>query len=140
MLRQRSFLGTTILSEAKDTYIKIVDRFPNDKTSIDSMKNLIAIYNYEKDYAKVKSWGNRLLATKNFENKSDIKEVKGLVTGSLFRSAKKMEDDGDLIAAADEYVKLAKQYPRSEYSDAALYNAGVIYEKAGDSDLAIRSL
>ena len=127
------------LSEAKDTYIKIVDRFPNDKTSIDSMKNLIAIYNYEKDYAKVKSWGNRLLATKNFENKSDIKEVKGLVTGSLFRSAKKMEDDGDLIAAADEYVKLAKQYPRSEYSDAALYNAGVIYEKAGDSDLAIRS-
>jgi len=127
------------LADARAVYEKIIDNNPNDKISIDSMKNLIATYNYEKNYDEVKRWGNRLLATKSFENKGDIKEIKGLVTGSLFRSAKKMEDEGKLAPAAEEYVRLAKLYPKSEYSDAALYNAGVIYEKTGDSALAIRS-
>jgi len=127
------------LAEARAVYEKIIDDYPNNKIAIDSMKNLISTYNYDKNYDEVKKWGNRLLATKNFEDKGDIKEIKGLVTGSLFRSAKKMEDEGRLAPAAEEYVRLAKQYPKSEYSDAALYNAGVIYEKTGDSTLSIRS-
>jgi tetratricopeptide (TPR) repeat protein len=127
------------LVDARATYEKIIDASPNDKVAIDSMKNLIATYNYEKNYDEVKKWGSRLLATKSFEDKRDIKEIKGLVTGSLFRSAKKMEDEGKLTSAAEEYIRLAKQYSKSEYSDAALYNAGVIYEKTGDSQLAIRS-
>jgi len=127
------------LSDARVVYEKIIENNPNDKISIDSMKNLIATYNYEKNYDEVKKWGNRLLATKSFENKGDIKEIRGLVTGSVFRSAKRMEDEGKLTSAAEEYVRLAKLYPRSEYSDAALYNAGVIYEKTGDLTLGIRS-
>ncbi len=127
------------LGEAKEIYKKIIDKFPEDKTSVDSMKNLIAIYNYEKDYDNVKIWGNKLLAAKDFNNKGDIKEVRGLVTGSLFRGAKKMEDEGNLVPAAEEYIRLASQYPKSEYSDAALYNAGTIYERTGDSTLAIKS-
>ena len=127
------------LEDARVVYKDIIEKFPNDKVTVDSMKNLIATYNYEKNYDQVRYWGNRLLATKTLEDKVDIKEIKGLVTGSVFRSAKKMEDSGKLVPAAEEYIRLAKQYPRSEYSDAALYNAGVIYEKTGDSALAIKS-
>jgi len=127
------------LEDAKNTYKDIIARYSDDKVSIDSMKNLVAIYNYEKNYDEVRRWGNRLLAAKNLSNKGDISEIKGLVTGSLFRSARQMEDEGKLAPAAEEYVRLAKQYPRSEYSDAALYNAGLIYEKEGDTASSIKT-
>ncbi len=113
-------------------YKNIVNKYPNSKFYGDSIRNLISIYNYKKDYKEVEYWSNKLLSSKNIATSSyNSEEIKSLMTGSVFKSAQKLESEGKSVAAADEYVRLAKQYPKSEYSDAALYNAGVIYEKTG---------
>ncbi len=126
------YFRNNMIDEAITGYKKVVEKYPNSKFYGDSIRNLIALYNYRKDYKEVEYWSNKLLSSKNIASSTyDSKEIKSLITGSVFKSAQSLENEGKDIAAADEYVRLARQYPRSEYSDAALYNAGVIYEKAG---------
>lgn len=126
------YFRNNMFDEAISEYKKVVDRYPDSRFYGDSIRNLIALYNYKKDYKEVEYWSNKLLTSKKVSSSSyDSKEIKSLITGSVFKSAQRLESEGKDIAAADEYVRLARQYPRSEYSDAALYNAGVIYEKAG---------
>ncbi|MFH1222863.1 MAG: tetratricopeptide repeat protein [Pseudomonadota bacterium] len=117
------------LDDAKKKYLQIIESFPEDKIVLDATRNMIAAYNYERDYSKVEEWSKKLLASQKLTGASEVQGVKSLITGSVFRKARQMEDNGQLDAAASEYTRLAKQYPRSTYSDAALYNSGLIYEK-----------
>jgi len=127
------------LEDARRVYKDIVDQFPDDKVALDAMRNTIASYNYEKDYPKVEEWSNKLLASRKLSDIGDVKDIKGLLTGAVFRRARQMEDNGELKGAAAEYIRLAKQYPKSEYSDAALYNSGLIYEKIGTPVPAVKA-
>ena len=135
------YFRNNMFDTAREKYSNVVELYPNDKVAVDSMRNMVASYTYEKNYSKVEEWSTKLLASKDFGNNvsSDTEEIKSLMTGSVFKSAKAMEQDGKYEDAANEYIRLAKQYPKSEYSDAALYNAGIIYEKVGDPTNAIRS-
>jgi tetratricopeptide (TPR) repeat protein len=118
--------------EARDRYQEIILKYPNEKIAVEATKNIIATYNHQGNYSKVEEWSKKLLASGGLGgSKKDVKQIQGLLTGSLFKSAQQLEEDNSLSEAADEYVRLAEQYPSSEYSDAALYNAGLIYEKLG---------
>ncbi|MCX6111799.1 MAG: tetratricopeptide repeat protein [Proteobacteria bacterium] len=135
------YFRNNMFDVSREKYENIVENYPNEKVATDSIRNMVASYTYEKNYPKIEEWSRKLLASKNFGVglSSDEEEIKSLMTGSVFKSAKKMEEEGRYEDAANEYIRLAKQYPKSEYSDAALYNAGLIYEKVGDPINAIRS-
>ncbi|MEI6079689.1 MAG: tetratricopeptide repeat protein [bacterium] len=127
--------------DARAKYKAIVEKYPNEKVATDSIRNIIASYTYQKNYPKIEEWSKVLLASRAFDRGmgKDEKEIQSLMTGSVFKRAKNIEDEGRYEEAAAEYIRLAKQYPKSEYSDAALYNAGLIYEKIGDPTEALRS-
>jgi len=126
------YFRNNMFDEAIVGYKNIIDKYPNSKFYTDAVGNLIALYDYRKDYKEVQYWSNKLLLSKNISSSSySPKEIKSLITVAAFKSAQKLESEGKNIEAADEYARLARQYPKSEYSDAALYNAGVTYEKLG---------
>lgn len=135
------FFRNNQFDEAREIYNEIINKFPNEKVALDSTRNMIALYTYESNYSKIEEWSKKLLASGNTDNSvnRDEREINSLMTGSVFKSAKAMEEEGRFDEAANEYIRLAKQYPKSEYSDAALYNAGLIYEKRGNPSSAIKS-
>ncbi|MEI6092811.1 MAG: tetratricopeptide repeat protein [bacterium] len=135
------YFRNNMFDEARGVYNEIIGRFPKEKVAVDSVRNMIAMYTYENNYTKIEEWSKKLLASGGMDKNinRDEKEINSLLTGSVFKSAKAMDEEGRFDEAANEYVRLAKQYPKSEYSDAALYNAGLIYEKRGNSSGAIKS-
>jgi len=125
---------------ARDYYKKIIINFPKERISIDSIKNIIASYNYEENYAQVQEWSNRLLKSGAIsKSKEEMNEIRGLLTGSLFKTAKQLENENKNLEAAEEYIRLANQHPNSAHSTAALYNAGFIYENLNKPLLAIQT-
>ncbi|MBN1115237.1 MAG: tetratricopeptide repeat protein, partial [Oligoflexia bacterium] len=134
------FFRNSNLEKAREQYLRIISKYPTEKIAVDATKNIIASYNYEGKYNMVEEWSKKLLASGSLaESGKDVSEIKGLLTGSLFKSAQKLEAENKLDEAATEYIKLSEQYPKSSYSDAALYNSGLIYEKLGKVDKAINS-
>jgi TolA-binding protein len=133
------YFRNNMFSESRGKYGLIIEKYPSDSIASDSMRNIIASYAHEKNYTEVEEWSKKLLASRMADKNAigDDREIKNLMTGSVFSSAKSMEEEGRYEEAASEYIRLSKQYPRSEYSDAAMYNAGLIYEKTGNSAKAI---
>jgi len=126
--------------KARDYYKKIITNFPKERISIDSIKNIIASYNYEENYSEVQEWSNRLLKSGAIsKSKEEMNEIRGLLTGSLFKTAKLLESNNKFIEAAEEYIRLANQHPNSTHATAALYNAGFIYENLNKPLLAIQT-
>lgn len=54
-----------------------------------------------------------------------------------FRFAKKLQDDGMFVAAAEEFLRFAERYPNSTLRDEALMGAGETYMRAGRAVLAL---
>jgi len=110
------YFRNNMFDTAREQYSKITESYPNDKVAVDSMRNIVASYTYEKNYSKVEEWSNKLIASKDFGNSTSRykEEIKSLMTGSVFKSAKRMEDEGKFESSANEYIRLAKQYPKSE--------------------------
>lgn len=128
-LKAEVFFRNNDFENARLYYKKIIANFPKERISIDSIKNIIASYNHEENYAEVQAWSKRLLKSGAIsKSKKEMTEIRGLLTGSLFKTAKQLESENKQVDAAMEYIRLANQYPKSSYSSAALYNAAFIYE------------
>jgi cellulose synthase operon protein C len=135
------YFRNNMFEKARKKYNEIIENYPKDKTASESIRSIIASYTYEKNYPKVEEWSKKFLALRSSDQDmgKDEDEIRSLMTGSVFNSAKGMEEEGRYEEAANEYIRLERQYPNSEYADAALYNAGLMYEKRGDANGAIRS-
>lgn len=128
-LKAEVFFRNNNFDEARKYYQKIIANFPKERIAIDSIKNIIASYNFEENYTAVQEWSTRLLKSGAIsKSKDELKEIRGLLTGSIFKTAKLLENENKFMDAAEEYIRLAKQYPNSNYASAALYNAAFIYE------------
>jgi TolA-binding protein len=85
------------------------------------------------------------------------KEIETSIAAVLYQKAEKSVKNGQFAQGAESYMALVKRFPRADFSDKALFEAGAAYESAGQnskaaetwmrmpreygkSDLAIRSI
>lgn len=115
------------LKNAEKSYNKITQLCPNTDIYVNSLKNLISIYNWQSNFSKVQELSAKLMKSKRFLKKKEKAHYKTLLTGALFKSAKNLEAEGKSIQAADKYVEIAKKHPRSKFASSALFNAAIIY-------------
>ncbi|MDR2580106.1 MAG: tetratricopeptide repeat protein [Fibromonadaceae bacterium] len=59
------------------------------------------------------------------------REVETSIAAVLYQKAERAVKAGQHQAGADAYVALVRRFPRAEFSDRALFEAGVAYENAG---------
>ncbi|GBU25453.1 hypothetical protein R83H12_02096 [Fibrobacteria bacterium R8-3-H12] len=64
------------------------------------------------------------------------KEIETSIAAVLYQRAEKAVKKGDHLAGADIYVTLVKRFPRADFSDKALFEAGVAYENGGQNSKA----
>ena len=61
------------------------------------------------------------------------KEIETSIAAVLYQRAEKAVKAGQFQVGADAYVALVKRFPKAEFSDKALFEAGVAYESAGQN-------
>jgi TolA-binding protein len=64
------------------------------------------------------------------------KEIETSIAAVLFQRAEKAVKNGQHAQGAEAYVALVKRFPRADFSDKALFEAGVAFENAGQSSKA----
>jgi len=64
------------------------------------------------------------------------KEIETSIAAVLYQRAEKAVKAGQFQVGADAYIALVKRFPRAEFSDKALFEAGVAYESAGQNTKA----
>jgi tetratricopeptide (TPR) repeat protein len=62
---------------------------------------------------------------------STAKEIENSISAVLFLRAEQAVKNGQHAAGADAYMALVKRFPRADFSDKALFEAGIAYENAG---------
>ncbi len=64
------------------------------------------------------------------------KEIETSIAAVLYQKAEKAVKNGQHAQGADSYIALVKRFPRADFSDKALFEAGVAYENSGQNGKA----
>jgi tetratricopeptide (TPR) repeat protein len=82
------------------------------------------------DYENVEFWARKLKGAKAFKSRQEQARLDRLILDSINKSGDKYAAAGKYEQAAGFYLRVAKEYPKSERAPVALFNAGVVFEKA----------
>jgi len=64
------------------------------------------------------------------------KEIETSIAAVLYQRAEKAVKKGDHLVGAEAYIALVKRFPKADFADKALFEAGVAYENAGQASRA----
>ncbi len=126
--------------DALRQFEKIVYKFPDSPLLVDAVKNVVHCFTMMNQYGQLYQWSEEVLKLPAGKNKEVEKLLRKILSGSLFKDAKALEKKGEYLKAAETYLELAKKYPEAEFTDKAIYNAGLLYEKVGNYFKAIKIL
>jgi tetratricopeptide (TPR) repeat protein len=133
-----------ISKDARKTLKDLIAKYPARAESADAAHDLVAdaLKRKDTDEAVALSQGflvNRPLLEAGKKTELE-KYLHAIVSREKFTSVQDIEKDQKYSKAAPEYEKLAAQSNDAEVAAKALNNAAVNYERAGDTDNAIRIL
>lgn len=135
----RLYYLTNNFDPAEKQFKEIVQSHPKTKFSEYSANLLLDIYNLKKDYAGLEKVGSELLADESIANAKLGQDIRSVLEKTSFKKAQDLEIEKKYLESAQQYRLFAKQNPKSELSDVALYNAGVNFERSSRNAEAIES-
>lgn len=129
----RLYYQTNHFDEAAAEFKDIVQKHPKTKYAEYSANLLLDIYNLRKDYAGLEKAGSELLAVPSIASSKAGSDIRGVLEKANFKKAQDLEVNKDYGGSAAQFEAFALQNPSSTLAVTALFNAGVNYERAGDS-------
>jgi TolA-binding protein len=135
-----------------ERYGEIIGRWPTTVVAQRAARTIITVFEIKEDWPNLNRWARtyrknkELVSTKQFAGDLDkiieiasYKEIQGIEAGG--QAAEKAGRAPEAAAVFDDvatrFVAYQEEFPSSEFSDKALYNATVIYNKAFKVDRAI---
>jgi TolA-binding protein len=123
--------------KSRKIYQKIIALDPRSSSAIDAMRMIAQSFYEDKRYSDAQEWYRKI---------SDIapegtskQEALARIAESIFRVAEMYESVNKFKDAAEQYERVALEYPDSRISDVALFNSGLSYEKLSEWSHAILS-
>ena len=125
--------------KAIDVLRKLIADFPNHKYTLLIHRRLAQSLlmdeqldeaQKELEWLYVQYTDKRGLGIKDSAAVTTAKEIETSIAAVLYQKSEKAVKTGRLQEGADAYIALVKRFPRAEFSDNALYEAGVAYENA----------
>ena len=135
----RLYYQTNNFGPAEIIFKDIVARHPKTKYSEYSANLLLDIYNLKKDYIGLEKMGTELLANESISGSKAGSDIRGVLEKANFKKAQDLEISKDYSGAAKQYQTFALQNPKSELLSMAVFNAGVNFERSGQSPEAIQN-
>lgn len=125
--------------EALERFERLVEESPRTEQAVVAANLVVDIHNLEKDWASLYEAARRYLDTPALvEGRPKLtRELERFGEYAKFAlvQSKKEEAEaagGDLSAVAEAFEAFAREFPRSENADEALFNASVIRDELGD--------
>jgi TolA-binding protein len=117
--------------QAVPYFKEIIQKHPNTKYAEYSANLLLDIYNLKKDYAGLEKTGGELLAIPAIAGSAAGQDIRAVLERSNFKKAQDQEVGKDYAGSAQSYEAFAKANPKSELAGAAMFNAAINFERAG---------
>lgn len=135
--------------EAAKRYNEIIERWPGTDLSHKSANLVLDSLNVQQQWEPLEKYARAFKSNKALVggDKKFGDELQGLIEGASFKSvlvaderARKMtgeEQEAALAKVATRFREFQKEFPESQFSDKATFNAMIIYNKADQLDNAI---
>jgi tetratricopeptide (TPR) repeat protein len=123
--------------EAIKRFGVIVTQYPDDPNAGPAGDRILSALNKAADYETIETWARKLKKAKAFADPAQQTRLDKLIVESIVKSGDKYADAGKFDKAAEFYLRVQKE-PTADAKVAAqaMMNAGVMYEKAKDSERA----
>lgn len=124
--------------EALRYFNTIVKHFADNK-DIDYVKyTIMESYFGKHDFKSAEIVARRLKNTENLSPELSLKAQKRLAE-SIFLAAQTLSDSADHLQAGNEYLRVSREVPNSEFADLSLFNAALEYDKAKEYSRAVET-
>jgi TolA-binding protein len=131
------YYNAKLFQRSRDIYQNIIGLNPHSTQAMDAMRMVAQSFYEEKRFTEAQEWYRKI---------SDIapegtgkQEALARIAESIFRLAEMHESENRYKDAAEQYERVALEFPDSRIADAALLNAGLAYEKQTEWTHAILS-
>lgn len=135
------FFNYKLFDSARAVFGDIINKFPSTLYGFDAIRITAQTFYEEKRFDEAGAWYKKLSdATPEGGDKT---EALARIAESIFRMAETMEARNRFKEAAEQYERVAMEYPDAKIADLALFNAGLAWEKQNNwshAMLAFRKL
>lgn len=129
------FYNNRLFDSARSVYNAIVNKYTGTSYAFEAVRMTAQSYYEQKQYDLAGEWYKKLSDVSS--DSTDKSEAKARIAESIFRLAEISESEGTFDRAAQEYERVALEYPESKIADIALFNAGLCSEKLSQWSKAI---
>lgn len=120
---------------ARIVYTMVMQEFKGSSYAFESIRMIAQTFYLEKRFDEAQKWYKTLseAASEGVDKAEAIERI----AESIFRMAEVFESESRYKDAAEQYERVALEYPQSPIADVALFNAAVDYEKQAEWPHAI---
>jgi TolA-binding protein len=128
----RLYYDRQIFDPAVRLFGQLLERFPQSPYAVTAGELILESFNRAQDYQNIEAWARRLKSSPAFATEESQRRLDTLILQAVFATGEQLAGRGEHGAAADAYLRAAREFPRDERAPQAYHNAGVEYQRAGN--------
>ena len=124
---------------------ELLTRYPNSKEAAAAGDRMVDSLVHAKDFGNVETWCRKLKTLPAYASDAQQKKLDGLIVQAVFKQGESLAAKGEHVAAANAYLRAAREFPKDERASKACVNAVIEARAAGElgvaqqaADLAIK--
>ncbi len=110
----------------------LLEKFPNSKEASPAGELILDSFNRAKNYENIETWARRLKTVPAFQSSAQQQRLDALIVQAVFKQGEQKSAQGDHAAAAQAYLRAAREFPKDARAAQACVNAALSAQKAGD--------
>jgi tetratricopeptide (TPR) repeat protein len=129
----RYYFDTSNYDSAVKIWGMLLEKFPTSEQSRDAGDAILESFGRAKNYENIETWARRLKALPSFSAPKQQERLDGLIVVAVFKHGEQKAAAGDHAAAAEAYLRAAKEFPRDARAAQACVNAEQEAKLAGNA-------
>ena len=134
-IKAATYYNSRVFEKSREVYQDIVSRFPSTAFGVEAVRMIAQAFYEEKRFDEAQVWYRKLKETAPEGN--ERQEAVLRIAELIFRLAGSLEEQQKYKDAAEQYERVALEFPESKIADVALFNAGSSYERLAEWSLSI---
>ena len=111
---------------------QLLERFPSSPYAVTAGERILESFNRAEDFQNIELWARRLKDSPAFQTEESQRRLDTLILQAVFANGEQLAGRGEHDAAAEAYLRAAREFPRDERAPQAYFNAGVEYQANGN--------
>ncbi len=129
------YYNNELFEKSREVYTDILAISPNGPEALDAVQMIAQSHYQEQHFEKAQKWYRKL---RDISGEGENKEkAAARIAESIFRMAEVFESQQRFADAAEQYERVALEFPEASIADVALLNSGIAYEKRAEWSRAI---